>query len=78
MFSLFCLSSADFCDSIAGIVEKLLTLSVHSGSQSELRIRFCLLFPYYGEIDIISEMKIQLDGMVWKIFTMPKNTLKIR
>ena len=78
MFSLFCLSSADFCDSTAGIVEKLLTLLVHSGSQSDLRIRFSFLFPYYGEKEIISEMKIQLDGMVWKIFTMPKNTLKIR
>ena len=78
MFSLFCLSSADFCDSTAGIVEKLLTLLVHSGSQSDLRIRFSFLFPCYGEKEIISEMKIQLDGMVWKIFTMPKNTLKIR
>ena len=78
MFSLFCLSSADFCDSTTGIIEKLLTLLVHSGSQSDLRIRFSFLFPCYGEKEIISEMKIQLEGMVWKIFTMPKNTLKIR
>ena len=49
MFSLFCLSSADFCDSTAGIIEKLLTLLVHSGSQSDLRIRFSFLFPCYGE-----------------------------
>ena len=36
-----------------------------------------LLFSYYGEIEIISEVKIQFDGTIWKIFTVAKNTLKI-
>ena len=36
------------------------------------------LFSYHGEIEIISEVKIQFDGTTWKFFTVAKNTLKIR
>ena len=54
-----------------------LVLSPSLSAQCELSKR-SLSFSHYGEIEIISEVKIPFDGMVWTNFKMPKNTLKIR
>ena len=52
-------------------------LSPSLSAQCELNKR-SLLFSYNGEIEIISEVKLQFDGIILKSFTMAKNTLKIR